>query len=59
MKQFLIYCEYDYDCQGMDDTFGYFLVRAKSFEEACRKLKAREDNYFFSNPRNFQNHTID
>lgn len=40
MKQYLIYCEYDYYCQGWEATRGYFLVYADSFEEAVSKLKS-------------------
>lgn len=54
MKYFLVYCHYDYYCQGTDDTWGYFLVKARTFQEACRKVAAKVDN-----AREFVDRTIE
>lgn len=56
--QYLIYCDYDYYCQGMEKASGYRLVVAETFEHACNKLYAMTDGFNFSNPRNFKNMTI-
>lgn len=39
--QFLVYCRYEEYCQGWEETYGYFLVTAESFEEAYRKLEKK------------------
>lgn len=52
-SSYLISCTYDEYCQGYDQTWGYFLVTAPSFEDACFKLKKK-----LINPYNFQDHTI-
>lgn len=54
MKQYLIRCVYDYYCQGYEETFGYFLVKASSFENACIKIGNK-----VANAREFENCTID
>lgn len=53
-KQYLVYCEYDYYCQGTESTYGYFLVEATHWEDACNKVRARVDN-----ARNFVNKNIE
>lgn len=53
-KQFLVYCQYDYYCQGIESTWGYFLVTAKTFAEACAKVQENEEN-----ARDFENKTIE
>jgi hypothetical protein len=52
-QQFLIYCTYEYYCQGYEDTQGYFLVTATSFEEACGIIRIN-----LRNARNFENKTL-
>lgn len=54
MKTFLIQCRYEYYCQGYEDTYGYFLVYAKSYDEACAKLSKK-----LRNARSFENMTIE
>jgi len=54
MKQYLVCLRFDEWCQGYEETWGYFLVTATSFEEACEKLRIK-----LHNAREFQNHTID
>ena len=54
MKQFLIYCQYDYYCQGTESTWGYFLVSSYSFEQACMKI-VRD----IPGARDFENKTIE
>jgi hypothetical protein len=54
MKTYLIQCRYEYYCQGYEETFGYFLVYAKSFEEGCNKLSK-----ILQNAHNFENMTIE
>ena len=53
-KQFLVYCQYDYYCQGTESTWGYFLVTAKTFREAKDKVRDRVEN-----ARDFEDKTID
>jgi hypothetical protein len=43
-KAFLLSCWYDYYCQGTEAGFGYFLVYAHSFEDACNKLRQTLEN---------------
>jgi len=47
-SQFLIYCTYEYYCQGYEDTQGYYLVTATNFDEACEIIKqnVRNARYF-------------
>ena len=52
-KQFLVYCTYEYYCQGYEDTQGYFLVTAKTFEEACGIIQEN-----VRNARDFENKTL-
>lgn len=52
---YLIYCQYDYYCQGTESTWGYFLVYAGTYEDALCKLQTSK---LVENPRNFQNKTI-
>jgi hypothetical protein len=54
MKMYLILCYYDEYCQGWEETYGYFLVYAENFEEACIKLKLK-----LNNAHNFINNTIE
>lgn len=53
-KQYLVYCEYDYYCQGIESTYGYFLVEATHWEDACNKVRANVEN-----ARNFENKNIE
>lgn len=53
-RQFLVYCQYDYYCQGIESTWGYFLVEATHFEDACNKIRCHK-----ANTRNFENRTIE
>ena len=53
VKQFLIHCTYEYYCQGYEDTQGYWLVTANSFEDACEILKTE-----LRNARYFENRTL-
>lgn len=53
-KQFLIFCEYDYYCQGIESTWGYFLVEATHYENACNKVRTRVEK-----ARNFEDRTIE
>ena len=55
VKQFLVYCEYEYYCQGMEKTWGYFLVTAPDFETACDKVYVKTKH----SARHFENMTID
>lgn len=52
--QFLIHCKYEYYCQGWEETHGYFLVTAESFEKACRKLRKKLKNAY-----GFENNNVD
>jgi len=52
-RQFLIYCTYEYYCQGYEDTQGYWLVTARSFELACHILKEK-----LRNARDFEDRTL-
>jgi hypothetical protein len=49
----LVRCEYDYYCQGWEDTYGYFLVYADSFKDSCSKLAKR-----LKNARHFEDCTV-
>lgn len=53
-KQYLISCYYEYFCQGWEETFGYFLVNADCWENACEKLNKK-----LRNPRDFVNCNIE
>lgn len=53
-KLFLLFCDYEYYCQGYENTYGYFLVYAEDFADACTKLK-RE----IPSAHNIKNKTID
>jgi len=61
MKYFLIGCTYDYYCQGYETTQGSFLVKAKTFEQACEKLKLDliDKEGYESNAHEFKNLTIE
>ena len=53
-RQFLISCDYEYYCQGFEETYGYFLVSASTFEEACKKLESN-----LSDATNFHNCNVE
>ena len=56
---YLIFCEYDYYCQGWEEASGYFLIYADSFELACTKLcQQGSDDPSAKAFRNFKNCTI-
>jgi hypothetical protein len=61
-KNFLIYCKYDYWCQGVESTWGYFFVEANSFDGACYKLseskKFKNAGLGYSNFRDFEDRTL-
>ena len=50
----LVECTWDHYCQGYEDASGYFLVKARDFEEACRKLEVK-----LYNARDFRNQTVE
>ena len=58
MKAWLVECTYDYWCQGWEDTRGYFLVYADSYETACDKVIGLTATKGVNNPRDFENKTI-
>lgn len=51
----LVQFEYEEYCQGYEWTWTYRLVYARTFEEACNKIKASSG---FRNPRDFMDCTI-
>ena len=55
MNGYLISFRYEEWCQGWDNTYGYVLVYAHTYEDAVRKLK---NTGRYHNPRSFKNHTI-
>lgn len=50
---YLVCCHYEEYCQGYEETWGYFLVTAASFELACKKIKTK-----LRNAHSFENHTL-
>lgn len=54
MKDYLISCWYTVYCQGSEEAFGYFLVRARDYQEALNKLRNKLED-----PRDFHNCTIE
>jgi len=56
---YLIFCEWDYYCQGWDDTYGYFLVTADTFSQACAKVVKHLEEQGMRNVRGFENRTVD
>lgn len=54
MKDYLISCWHTVYCQGSEETFGYFLVRASCYEDAVNKLCSKLES-----PRDFENCTIE
>jgi len=54
---YLIEFSYEYYCQGYEWTSTTVLVKASSFDEACKKIRSRYLQY--TNAKNFVNKTID
>ena len=52
---FLVEFTYDYYCQGYEDDRTMVLVKAFSFDEACKKIMGSNE---YENPRDFKNTTI-
>jgi len=57
MNIYLISFRYEYYCQGYEWTTETLLVKAVTFEDACRKIQA--DNFEYRNARSFVNKTIE
>lgn len=52
---YLVQFTYDHYCQGYEDaTIQVLVKKAKSFEDACRKISTK-----YKNAREFQNQTIE
>lgn len=54
MKQYLIRFVYDFYCQGYEDATETVLVRAGTYQEACRKISVA-----YRNARDFFNLTLE
>ena len=60
-RDFLISCNFEEYCQGWEETYGWFLVRAETYEQACFKLRTAlgEGTTDTRNVHNFRNCTVE